>query len=128
MLGDVFSDDDLCVSFDDKHWICKTCDGALSRVRMPVQAKATGLRLSTVPSELSCLKHLEMRLIPLRVPFMKMVALPSGKQRCIHGPAVNVSSKLDSIVYMDQLLMSLQNLIAYVQCSPVYLLSPQAQA
>ena len=54
MLGDVFSDDDLCVSFDDKHRICKTCDGALSRVRMPVQAKATGLRLSTVPSELSC--------------------------------------------------------------------------
>ena len=28
---------------------------------------------------------------------MKMVALPTGKQRCIHGPAVNVPSKLDSI-------------------------------
>ncbi len=28
---------------------------------------------------------------------MKMVALPSGKQRCIHGPAVNVPSKLDSV-------------------------------
>ena len=28
---------------------------------------------------------------------MKMVALPSGKQRCIHGLAVNVPSKLDTI-------------------------------
>ena len=28
---------------------------------------------------------------------MKMVALPSGKQRSIHGPAVNVPSKVDNI-------------------------------
>ena len=28
---------------------------------------------------------------------MKMVALPSGKQRSIHGPAVNVPSKVDAI-------------------------------
>ena len=28
---------------------------------------------------------------------MKMVALPSGKQRSIHGPAVNVPSKVDTI-------------------------------
>ena len=29
---------------------------------------------------------------------MKMVALPSGKQRCIHGPVVNVPVKLDGVV------------------------------
>ena len=28
---------------------------------------------------------------------MKMVALPVGKQRSIHGPAVNVPSKLDTV-------------------------------
>ena len=28
---------------------------------------------------------------------MKMVALPSGKQRSIHGPAVNVPSKVDTL-------------------------------
>ena len=28
---------------------------------------------------------------------MKMVALPTGKQRSIHGPAVNVPSKFDTI-------------------------------
>ena len=53
----------------------------------------------------------ELRLISLRVPFMKMVALPSGKQRCIHGPAVNVLSKLDSVCTMLPRLPSQTELI-----------------
>ena len=64
---------------------------------MPLQAKANGLQLPEVHPELSGLNALELRLISLRVPFMKMVALPSGKQRSIHGPAVNVPSKVDTI-------------------------------
>ena len=84
-------------SNDGKEWICKTCDRALIRGSMPLQAKANGLQLCEVPPELSGLNALELRLISLRVPFMKMVALPSGKQRSIHGPAVNVPSKVDTI-------------------------------
>ena len=57
---------------------------------MPLQAKANYLQLDPMPAELFHLNSLELRLISLRVPFMKMVALLSGKQRCIHGPAVNV--------------------------------------
>ena len=64
---------------------------------MPLQAKANGLTLCPIPPELSGLNLLELRLISLRVPFMKMVALPSGKQRSIHGPAVNVPSKVDTV-------------------------------
>ena len=64
---------------------------------MPLQAKAIGLQLCPVPTEHSSLNALELRLIILRVPFMKMVALPTGKQRSIHGPAVNVPSKVDTI-------------------------------
>ena len=64
---------------------------------MPLQAKANGLQLCNIPPELSDLNALELRLISLRVPFMKMVALPSGKQRSIHGPAVNVPSRVDTI-------------------------------
>ena len=64
---------------------------------MPLQAKANGLQLPEIHPELSDLNALELRLISLRVPFMKMVALPSGKQRSIHGPAVNVPSKVDTI-------------------------------
>ena len=62
-------------SVDDNEWICRSCHNAMCRGNIPVQAKANGLDLD----------------------FMKMVALPSGKQRCIHGPAVNVPSKLDNV-------------------------------
>ena len=77
----------LYAGSDGRYWICKTCDNALSRGNMPVQSVANNLSLSTIPSELSCLK---IRLLSLRVAFMKMVALPTGKQRCVHGPTVNV--------------------------------------
>jgi hypothetical protein len=46
-------------------------DAALKRGNMPLQAKANGLQLCPIPSQLSDLNSLEIRLIPLRVPFMK---------------------------------------------------------
>ena len=87
-------------------------DGTLARDNMPVQAKGNGLQLCTIHAELSSLNALELRLISLCVPFMKMVALPSGKQRCIHGPAVNVPSTLGSICPMLPRLPSQSELIA----------------
>ena len=97
VIQKVFSADLSYISFDGKQWVCRTCDRTLKRGNMPLQAKANGLQLCQVPPELSSLNALELRLICLRVPFMKMVALPTGKQRSIHGPAVNVPSKLDTI-------------------------------
>ena len=76
---------------------CVRRDRALKRGVMPVQAKANGLQLPDITTGLSGLNALELRLICLRLPFMKMVALPCGKQRSIHGPAVNLPSKVDSI-------------------------------
>ena len=87
----------MYICSDGKKWMCLTCDRALSSDKIPVQSKANGLCLDIVPPELSILNTLELRLISLRVPFMKMVALPSGKQKCILGPAVNVPSNLKSI-------------------------------
>ena len=97
MLEQVFSDENKYISFDGNVWVCKTCDRTLSRGNMPVQAKANNLQLSAIPHEPSDLNQLELRLISLRVTFMKMIALPSGKQRSIHGPAVNVPSRVDTI-------------------------------
>ena len=88
LLQLVFSNEYVCS--DGRQWVCQTCDRQLKKGTLPVQAKANGLALSDIPSELSNLNPLELRLISLRVPFMKMVALPTGKQRCIHGPAINV--------------------------------------
>ena len=81
-----------------KQWICKTCDNALKRGKLPAQAKANNLDLEEdIPSELSDLNSLEVRFISLSIPFMKMVALPCGKQRAIHGPAVNVPTDLTPV-------------------------------
>ena len=68
-------------SCQEKVWICKTCDISLKRGSMPAQSKANNLLLQDVPPELSELNTMEVRLISLRIPFMKMVALPCGKQR-----------------------------------------------
>ena len=80
-----------------KQWMCKTCDNALKRGKLPAQAKANNLDLEDIPSELADLNLLEVRFISLRIPFMKMVALPCGKQRAIHGPAVNVPTDLTPV-------------------------------
>ena len=98
MLNTVVGDTTLYASFNGKYWICLTCDRTLSKGSMPIQSIANNLSLASVPPELACLNKLETRLLCLRVAFMKMVALPSGKQRCIHGPAVNVPIRLDSVV------------------------------
>ena len=83
VLEQVFSSEHNYISSNGKQWVCNTCDRALSRGNLPLQAKANGLQLSPIPPELSNLNLVELRLISLRVPFMKMVALPSGKQRSI---------------------------------------------
>ena len=117
----MFSADLSYINTDGKEWICKTCDRALMRGSMPLQAKAIGLQLREVPPELSGLNALELRLICLRVPFMKMVALPSGKQRSIHGPAVNVPSKVDTICNVLPRLPSQTELVPLkLKCKVAY--------
>ena len=94
LLDKVVGDDHLYASFNGTYWICRTCDSALSRGQMPVQSIANNLELSPIPSELSCLNKIGVPPCSIQ----KMAALPSGKQRSIHGPAVDVPSKLDSVV------------------------------
>ena len=92
--------DVLCfkiTSANDKEWICLNCHVTLKRGKMPVQAKCNNLELAPLPTELTDLNDLEIRMISQRIPFVKMVALPSGGQHGIHGPAVNVPAKLDFI-------------------------------
>ena len=112
LLEQVFCTEYGYTSSDGKQWLCNTCDNALSRGKMPVQAKANYFQLDPIPDQLSTLNALELRLISLRVPFMKMAALPSEKQRSIQGPAVNVPSKLDSLCTMLPRLPTESELIA----------------
>ena len=94
-----------------KEWICRTCHMTLKRGKMPTQAKANNLILANQPPELKSLNALELRLICQRIPFMKMVGLPRGKQHGIHGPAVNVPAKLDTVCSLFPRLPSETQLI-----------------
>ena len=77
LLNCVFSADLRYVCDTGNEYVCNTCDRALKRGVMPLQAKANGLQLPAIPPELADLNALELKLISLRLPFMKMVALPS---------------------------------------------------
>lgn len=52
-MNSLFRDNYRYVSSDGKQWMCKTCDSALSRGNMPLQAKANALQLCAIPVELS---------------------------------------------------------------------------
>jgi hypothetical protein len=57
---------------------------------LPVQAVANSLQLDDIPEQLNGLSTLECTLISKRIPFMKILALPRGKQKAIRGCVVNV--------------------------------------
>ena len=87
----------LYKSTDGNIWICTTCHRKLKQGKIPAQSKINNLDLDAVPDELSELNSIEIRLVSKRIPFMKMVALPRGRQTAIHGPAVNIPTNLDTI-------------------------------
>lgn len=97
LLNTVFSPNLRHVCDSGNEYVCMTCDRALKRGVMPLQAKANGLQLPDILPELTGLNVLELRLICLSSPFMKTVALPPDKERSIHGPAVNVPAKVDAV-------------------------------
>ena len=78
------------VSFDQKEYICTTCKTALLRGQIPQYATYNGLQLDDVPEPISDLTPLEATFISRRIPFMKLLALPRGKQKAVHGCVVNV--------------------------------------
>ena len=77
------------------------------RGKLPAQAKANNL---DVPPHLNLL---EVQLISLRIPFMKMMALPCGKQCAIHGPAVKLSQYAHSCVYPSTTAMGVSFDLSY---------------
>ncbi|XP_070559937.1 uncharacterized protein [Ptychodera flava] len=75
-------------------WLCKTCHRSLQSNRMPAQAVANNLEVEPIPKQLSSLCQLESQLITRIIPFMKIVALPSGGQHGLRGQVVLVPSNI----------------------------------
>ena len=77
-------------SIDGNQYVCTTCSWNLKRNTLPIQAVANSLQLDDMPEQLNGLSTLVCTLISKCIPFMKILALPCGKQKAIHGCVVNV--------------------------------------
>ena len=82
---------------DGREWICTTCLKYVKRNSLPPQASANNLALPDTPPELSNMTTLEERLLSQRYPFMKLLALPKGRQSGIKGAVVNVPVQAEQV-------------------------------
>ena len=78
------------LSIDEEEYICTTCKNHLKKNAIPDISVSNGLQLDEITHELNDLNSLESVFISRRIPFMKLLALPRGKQRAIHGCVVNI--------------------------------------
>ncbi len=84
-------------SIDGKQYICHTCHRTLKKDKVPVQSKGNFMDLDPQPEVLQGLKPCELRLISRRIPFIRLISLPRGKQKGIKGAAVNVPADLGPV-------------------------------
>ena len=91
-VNEIINTDSPNISQTEKSWICKSCSIKLKRQQMPCRAVVNNLMVCEIPDELKKLNDLEKHLIALRLPFMKIVNLSSGRisnrfgQKGIKGP------------------------------------------
>ena len=78
------------LSSDSNEYICTNCRNSLKKGQLPAMSVANGLQLDDIPQQLHELTSLEVIFIARRIPFMKLLGLPRGKQKAIHGCVVNV--------------------------------------
>ncbi|XP_078333990.1 uncharacterized protein LOC111105212 [Crassostrea virginica] len=78
-------------------WICYTCHRKIMSGNIPEEASFNNMAVEEIPKELNELNYLEKHLIGLHIPFMKVMALPHGGQKNIHGPVVCVPSDLKKV-------------------------------
>ncbi|WAR24826.1 hypothetical protein MAR_038495 [Mya arenaria] len=83
---------------DCPKWICFTCNNNLVKNKIPNQASLNHLNLDQQPDCLKKLNTLEKHLVSPVIPFMKIVSLPKGSQKGIHGPVVCVPSNISTTV------------------------------
>ena len=85
------------VSAENRIWLCYTCLRYLRRNKIPPQSNANNLKLPSTPEDLNGLTTLEERLLSQRYPFMKLLALPKGRQSAIKCAVVNIPVDVDTV-------------------------------
>ena len=82
----------------NKEYICHCCHTAIHKGKLPSISVANKLSLAPIPTELQNLNVLERHVIAKYIPFAKIVNLPKGKQKGIHGPVISVPSQVSQTV------------------------------
>jgi hypothetical protein len=82
-------------SFDEKEYICKTCQSKIIKGNVPCQAVSNNMYVDDIPPELALLEKLEQILIAQRIVFEKIIIMPKGQQRKIKGAICNVPVDCD---------------------------------
>lgn len=82
-------------SFDDKQYICRTCNTKVLNGNIPCEAVCNKLCIDELPPELSLLEKLEQILIAQRIVFEKIIVMLKGQQRKIKGAICNVPVECD---------------------------------
>ena len=80
-------------------WICFACDRNFLQNKLPNQASANSLSLPKQPECLTKLNTIEKHLVTPVIPFMKIIPLPKGQQKGLHGPVVCVPSDISSLTH-----------------------------
>ncbi len=94
-----------------KEWICFTCHRHLLKGNMPPQAVVNNLWLDDIPKELKTLNALEMHLVSIIQPFMKIIPLPRGGQKGVRGQMVCVPANLQRTADTLPWTLNTENLI-----------------
>ncbi|XP_062572298.1 uncharacterized protein LOC134234263 [Saccostrea cucullata] len=83
-------------------WICYTCHRKIMSGKAPAEAAVNGLILEDIPPELTRLNSLEQHLIAMHIPFMKVMALPHGGQKNVHGPVICVPADMKKTISLPR--------------------------
>ncbi|WAR12577.1 hypothetical protein MAR_026757 [Mya arenaria] len=95
--GDMLNCSTDKLSQDGIEYVCTFCHKSLKQNKLPSLAVNNHLELSEVPYEIDHLNSLKYIFISRQIPFMKLLALPRGKRKAVHGCVVNVPIEPDQL-------------------------------
>ena len=85
------------VSFNDKEYICLTCDKKLIKSEVLCQAVCNKLEVFDFPPYFPKLRRLEKVVIAKRLLFKKVVIMPKGQSRKLKGAICNIPLETESV-------------------------------
>lgn len=85
-------------SVEQKVWMCRTCKSHIAKGKIPPLSVINGMTFPESTPVLKQLNPLELTLLAVRLPFMKIHQAPRGRQKKLCGNMVLVPADVDTTV------------------------------